>query len=41
MFSQKEMRQHVVRFLVQTEQSYVESLKVILKVNCECVFVVD
>ena len=32
-FLQKEMRQHVVRFLVETEQSYVESLKIILKVS--------
>lgn len=27
------MRQHVVSFLVETEQSYVESLKTILKVT--------
>ena len=32
-FSQKEMRHHVVRFLLETEQSYVQSLKTIIKVS--------
>ena len=31
--TQREMRQHVVRFLLETEQSYVQSLRTIVKVN--------
>ena len=34
----QEMREHVVRFLVETEQSYVESLRRILKVRSLCLF---
>ena len=30
---QKEMRHHVVRFLLETEQSYVQSLRTIIKVS--------
>lgn len=33
----QEMREHVVKFLVETEQSYVESLRRILKVSCRCI----
>lgn len=30
---QREMRHHVVRFLLETEQSYVQSLRTIIKVH--------
>ena len=40
MAQQKEMRRHVVRFLLETEQSYVQSLRTIIRVGA-CVFVVS